>query len=151
MCPSSIYPVPIIVYVSACVYAHMCAYMQCVGVDSQLKHLSCSTILICVCVRARMHAHAQSTCRYGHMWTSDDNFWELVLFSTMGSRDWTQVIRLWGGFYLLSHLIVAFVLPHYLVPIPALIPYPVPQPWRLAHCPPFLTLFRIFCTWNHKI
>lgn len=29
-----------------------------------------------------------------HVWKPGDNFWELILSSIVGSRDWTQLVRL---------------------------------------------------------
>lgn len=79
---------------SLCVCAHVCMYAMC-----GCRHSLQASILfyhphLCLCVCM----HAQSTCRYGHMRTSDDNFWELVLFFHCGIQGLNSSIRLWGGF-----------------------------------------------------
>ena len=48
-------------------------------------------LLLGVCA----HAHTHAVCvLYSTCWRSEVNFWESVSPSTMGSRDWTQVIKL---------------------------------------------------------
>ena len=106
---SVIYAVPVSPhhyhFMCVCVHTLVCVHecMKCMGVDVYFKHLSCSTILICVyvSVHACMHNPHVGMDSCGHQMTT---FGTWFFFPPWDPGTELRSSGFGEGFYLLSHL-----------------------------------------------